>query len=261
MMQASATEQVETLVSQTSDTPVEKIIFLVVVVGVTALLSHVVVRALKRALDSSRMPNASIFVHIVRALLWFFALLLVLEPVFGISPTAFVAALGVTSLVVSLGMQDTISNLVGGIALTATKVVVPGDIIETSQGRGRVLDITLRDTRVKDASGNIQTIPNSLLNKSSLTKLSDVEATTVRISFMVAPEKDLEAVALEAKELVEQALLGKIEPGTTSVLFDGMDAFGVRATLSVRAQGSWPVYGLADAATRAICKCAWLAKV
>ena len=90
---------------------------LVVAVAIAALVQRVVVRLMHRLLDASNLPSASIFINIVRALIWALALLSVMRPVFGVDPAGFVAALGVVSLAISLGMQDTISNIIGGISL------------------------------------------------------------------------------------------------------------------------------------------------
>ena len=102
---------------------------LVVAVVIALVVQRVVVRLMHKALDASNLPSASIFINIVRALIWALALLGVLQPVFGVDPAGFVAALGVVSLAVSLGMQDTISNIVSGISLMVSKSVQPGDFV------------------------------------------------------------------------------------------------------------------------------------
>ena len=65
-----------------------KIVFLAIVIGIALLVQRIVVHGLKRALDAAGVPKASIFVNIVRTIIWVFALLAVLEPVFGVQPTA-----------------------------------------------------------------------------------------------------------------------------------------------------------------------------
>ena len=94
-----------------------KAVIFVVVFFIAFLIEHFAVKLSKKALDSSKLPSASIFVNIIRGIIWAFAILAVLQPVFGIQPTAFVTALGVTSIAFSFGLQDTISNLVGGLGL------------------------------------------------------------------------------------------------------------------------------------------------
>ena len=107
----------------------DKSVTLVIAVVIAALIERVVVRLMHRLLDASELPSASLFINIARALIWVLALLGVLKPVFGVDPAGFVAALGVVSLAVSLGMQDTISNIIGGISLMVSKAVQPGDYI------------------------------------------------------------------------------------------------------------------------------------
>lgn len=257
-----ATQGVDAVVEATSSTPVGKIVLLVVVVLITALVSHVITHAIRHLLNVSSMPSGSIFVNIARALTWFFALLLVLDPVFGVSPTAFVTALGVTSLVVSLGMQDTIANLVGGVALTAGKVIQPGDIIEVSGTRGEVLDVTLRDTRVRDSFGNVQSIPNSVLNKSALLKLTAREAHTARLSFQAKPQANLAAVEHDAVQAATHALASKLDfsqPPAVSIFFDGMDALGTNCTLSVVLKSREELAAAKNTATQALSNFTWLA--
>lgn len=262
LSRADAAEGVDAVVAATSSTLVGKVVLLVVVVLLTMLISYLITHAIRRLLNVSSMPSGSIFVNIARGLTWFFALLLVLEPVFGVSPTAFVTALGVTSLVVSLGMQDSISNLVGGVALTAAKVVQPGDVIEVSGTRGEVLDVTLRDTRVRDSFGNVQAIPNSVLNKSALIKLTAREAACARVSFLAKPGADLAKVEREATQAVMHALANELDfsqPPAVSIFFNGMGAQGTNATLSVVVKSREELGSAKDSATRALAQFAWLA--
>ncbi len=94
---------------------------------------------LKKALDSSKLPSASIFVNILRGVIWTFAILAVLQPVF-IQPTAFVTALGVTSIALSFGLQDTISNLAGRLGPYAGRgVIKPGDQVSIELSPVRLL--------------------------------------------------------------------------------------------------------------------------
>ena len=92
---------------------IDKVIALVVAVAIALVIQRVVVRLMHKVLDASKLdasnlPSASLFINIVRAVIWALALLSVMRPVFGVDPAGFVAALGVVSIAVSLGMQDTI---------------------------------------------------------------------------------------------------------------------------------------------------------
>ena len=75
-----------------------RVVYLAIVVVIALVVQRFLVRALHKVLDNSEIPSASIFINIVRALLWLLALLSVLKPVFGVDPTGFMAALGVAKV-------------------------------------------------------------------------------------------------------------------------------------------------------------------
>ena len=96
-------------------------------VVVALVVQHFALHLARRVLKASDVPSASIFLNILRALIWSLAVLSILQPVFGMDPSGFVTALGVASVAISLGLQDTISNLISGLSLMAGKVIKPGD--------------------------------------------------------------------------------------------------------------------------------------
>ena len=129
------------------------------------------------------MPNASIFINILRAVVWTLAVGTVLQPVFGINPTTIFTALGIGGLAVSLGMKDTIANIIGGFGLMLGRVIQPGDLVNVAGTDGVVEDINWRQTVVRERNGNIKIIPNSILNTASLEKLNPSNEMLVRVPF------------------------------------------------------------------------------
>ena len=123
-----------------------RVVFLATVFVIALIIEHLVIRVSRRALDASRIPSASIFLNVIRSIIWMFAILSVLQPVFGIQPTAFVTALGVTSIALSFGLQDTVSNLIGGLGLMLAGVIKPGDHVTIGDISGEVTDINWRST-------------------------------------------------------------------------------------------------------------------
>ena len=100
-----------------------KLILLAVVLIVAALIDKALTKVVRRVLDKSQVPNASIFVNIMRAVVWVFAIGTLLQPVFGINPTTIFTALGIGGLAVSLGLKDTIANVIGGFGLMLGRVI------------------------------------------------------------------------------------------------------------------------------------------
>lgn len=111
-----------------------KIIFLLVAIVAALLITKGLARVMRKVLDRTDMPSASIFINIMRVLVWILAASIVLQPVFGISPTTLMTALGVGGIAVSLGLKDTVANVISGFGLMLGKVIQPGDLCR-SRGR------------------------------------------------------------------------------------------------------------------------------
>jgi CRP-like cAMP-binding protein len=89
--------------------------------------------------------------------------------VWGVDLSAALTALGVTSLVISFALQDTLSGLASGFTLLADQPFAPGDWIESDDVEGRVLDVNWRATRIRDRNGDLVVIPNGQLANARIT--------------------------------------------------------------------------------------------
>ncbi|MEE1272933.1 MAG: mechanosensitive ion channel [Olegusella sp.] len=197
---------------------VGKIVYLAVAVAVALVVQRILVRIARKAFAASDLPSASIFINVLRALIWSLALISVLQPVFGVQPTAFVTALGVVSVAISLGLQDTISNLIGGFSLLLFRVIQPGDHVTVGSVTGTVRDVTWRSTAVVDLAGNLQIIPNSVLNSTSLTKVTDKNFNCAKLPLLVRADADLSDVEADIRAAAASALVGRTDPANDLVL-------------------------------------------
>ena len=198
----------------------DKVIVLVVAVAIALVIQRVVVRLMHKVLDASNLPSASLFINIVRAVIWALVLLSVMRPVFGVDPAGFVAALGVVSIAVSLGMQDTISNIIGGISLMLSKSVQPGDYITVGGVTGEVTDVNWRSTTVLMRGGAEEVIPNSVLSKTALTRITPWSVGYCGVPIAVVPGANLDAVARECCEVAARELADLLDPAfETDVVF------------------------------------------
>lgn len=188
-----------------------RVVTFLVVFFIAFLIEHFAVKLSRKALDSSKLPSASIFVNIIRGIIWAFAILVVLQPVFGIQPTAFVTALGVTSIALSFGLQDTISNLVGGLGLMLGGVVKPGDQVSIGNISGEVIDMNWRSTIVRDRGGKVDIIPNSVLNKTALVHRTRWDVTEVSVTIVLKPSADLDAVTQEIIETIQETVASQLD--------------------------------------------------
>ena len=213
---------------------VKKALFVVAVCLVAYVLQRIATRATRHILEKGHVPKGTIFINVIRALIWFLALLTVLEPVFGVQPTAFVAALGVVSVAVSFGMQNTISNIVAGLGLMIAHVIEVGDWIEVGGYQGVVTDITWRATTIKALIGDVIVIPNSVLNSTTLRKMAPLSSRSVTISLDIHPEADMAEVERDIRESVTKAVAEWRDPDLDIHLIEqGFGSFGFRLDVRV----------------------------
>ena len=235
-------------------------VIILVAVIIALVIQHIAVRLAHRVLDASNVPSVSILINILRGLIWFLALLSVMEPVFGVAPSYFVATLGVVSVAVSLGLQDTISNIIGGLSLMLAHVIKPGDEIAVGSVTGEVTDVTWRSTTVRNRSGAVEVIPNSVLNKTSLTRRIPFEVGRVDVPFDAVQGADLTAITNEILPVVEEALGEYRDPAIpTLVLFSSMEAYGIKGTIIAHVNKDIMTGVAADKIVRALEGKPWIA--
>lgn len=238
-----------------------KMVFFAVVCAIALGLQAVATRAINHLLERANIPKGSIIVNLVRVLIWFLALLAVLEPVFGVQPTAFVAALGVTSIAISFGLQTTISNIISGLGLMLARVIEVGDWIEVGSYQGVVTDITWRSTTVRTLIGDTIVIPNSVLSSTTLRKLSDLSARSFVVSLDIHPEADMAEVERDIRKSVENACAQYIDPELGVILFhQGYGPFGFRIDVRVGLRTMDDQVIARSAAIQAVSQRPWLAR-
>ena len=82
------------------------------------------------------------------------------------------AALGVTSIVVGLALQEPLGNLFSGLMLLMERPFEIGDSIEVGGVAGTVKEINWRSAHIEALGGMIQVVPNSTLNKETISNYS-----------------------------------------------------------------------------------------
>jgi moderate conductance mechanosensitive channel len=86
-------------------------------------------------------------------------------PEFGFNVTPVAATAAVASLALGFGAQTLVKDLINGFFIVFEDQYVVGDMIQLNGEIGRVEYLTLRRTVLRNASGAIVTIPNSLVGQ------------------------------------------------------------------------------------------------
>ena len=79
----------------------------------------------------------------------------------GVNTTALIASVGILTLVVGLGAQRLIADIIAGMFIVFENEYNVGEIVAIDDFRGEVVEIGIRSTKLLDTAGNIKIINNS----------------------------------------------------------------------------------------------------
>lgn len=185
---------------------VYSIIVFAIILFLTWLVEHIVFKIIKNfgKREHNPLPSSTIFANIARVFIWLAGIAIGAKAAFDFDLTGVVAALGVGGIALSLGLQDTLQNLIGGLQVSMGKLVEPGDFIEVGGQRGQVVDINWRHTVIQDQTGPTFIIPNSVMNKNSITRLGI--SGWRNVPFQLPVNADLESFKQKALEALERTI-------------------------------------------------------
>ncbi|MDY7105050.1 MAG: mechanosensitive ion channel family protein [Actinomycetota bacterium] len=164
----------------------------------------------RRHLARDRQPLPQLLLALPRLLVLLVVAWLLVGVVWGIDLSAALTALGVTSLVVSFALQETLSGLASGVLLLGDQPFQPGDWISTDDTEGVVVDVNWRTSRLKDRNGDMVTVPNSAMANAKIVNYSR----PARLHRVVVPVQ----VAFSNPPTLAKAMLLDAARGTDGVL-------------------------------------------
>jgi small-conductance mechanosensitive channel/CRP-like cAMP-binding protein len=139
------------------------------------------------------------FKNIITAFVIVVTALVLLKEILDINVTSLIATTTVLTATIGLAFQSTLANMLAGLTIHLEKPLKQGDWISAGGHEGRVMDITLRSTRIMTIENNEVFIPNSkVLSEAvvnfSLPGLDHVKKLTVGISYNIPPNKAKNAI-------------------------------------------------------------------
>lgn len=230
-----------------------KIIAAIVILVIVGAVSHVLVKWLRHIMqrDNNPIPQSSIFVNITRGIIWGIGICLVLDSCFNVNMSALIAALGVGGIALSLGFQDTLSNLIGGVQISFMRIVQPGDNIQVGNNKGVVQDVTWRHATIKNRNGETVVIPNSVISKNAVVHLPPPER--ISVPFMALSSDDLDSMAEQIVQIAHEIAAQYAEiVSEPNVLFTEVTAEGIMGKVLVEIDDAEQATPVSDAITRAI---------
>jgi small-conductance mechanosensitive channel len=144
------------------------------------------------AQGSWRQRVPTIFRDVTRFLLIAVGLALIFSYVWGVRVGGLFTALGVTSVVIGLMLQNSVGQIVSGLFMLFEQPFRIGDWLDTPAARGRIVEANWRAVHVQTDHG-LQITPNSVLAATSFTNLSrppGAHRLSITTTFSVADAPD-----------------------------------------------------------------------
>lgn len=116
-----------------------------------------------------RIPG--IFLDVARFVVIAVGLAMIFAYIWGANVKGLFTALGVTSIVVGLTLQNSVGQIISGLLMLFEQPFKLGDWIDTPAAKGRVVEVNWRAVHLETGTG-LQITPNSVLAAASITNLS-----------------------------------------------------------------------------------------
>ncbi len=139
-------------------TLIQSVIYVVVIYAVCKLIR---ILLHKKMVKSNRVKTVLTLVDGLVKYACAIAIVIFILQALGVNATAIFASVGILTLVIGLGCQSLIADVVAGMFIVFENEYNVGEIITVGDFRGTVTEIGIRATKILDLAGNIKIINNS----------------------------------------------------------------------------------------------------
>lgn len=210
------------------------------------LVIRIVMKVIDQMLDkASRLQSLRVYIRSVVKVLLYFVLVLTVAPAFGINVTSLIALLSVAGLAVSLALQNTLSNLAGGIMVLLSKPFEVGDYVESEGVSGTVTGVDLAYTTIVTVDNKEVFVPNSHISAAKITNYNRLGKRRVDLNFTASYDAPTATVKKAIQEVVDaQGALILSDPAP-AILLSEYQASSIQYTVRVWVDAAdyWTVYG------------------
>jgi small conductance mechanosensitive channel len=149
-----------------------------------------------------RIKTVSVVARSLITLFWIGIGFLVALGASGVNITPILAGVGLLGAAISLASQNFIKDAINGFFIIIEDQYAVGDVINVGNATGLVENINLRITQIRDAEGQLITIPNSKIeivaNLSSHWSRADIH---IPVAYQTDIDKALELIHREAEKM------------------------------------------------------------
>jgi small-conductance mechanosensitive channel/CRP-like cAMP-binding protein len=200
---------------------IETLFWLCIIHGALSLLNTIVFAQAGENSWRARVPK--LLIDLSRLFLVLLGAAIVLATVWRADLAGLVTALGVSSLVIGLALQDTLGSVMSGIALLFERPFAIGDWLRVGDIIGQVIDINWRAVRLKTLEQEMVVIPHRLIGSDIIRNFSRpqrLHAERVRVSFSYNDPPNLAKQVLRITALETQGILINPTPQIFTISYD-----------------------------------------
>lgn len=196
------------------------------IVSISLAVIWIVLSLIKRFFGKKTQRGKTVTLLICNLIKWISTVVLVIVvlAVWGVNTGALITGAGVITLVVGLGMQSLISDVVAGLFIVFENDFNVGDIITVGDFRGTVTSIGIRTTKL-EARGNVKIINNSEI-RGVLNQTKNLSTALSEIS--VSYGEDLPKVEEIIKNKIKYL---NVEGAVGDVVYEGVKELGSSSVL------------------------------
>ena len=183
------------ITSALSAVTLENVLPAVLVLLVGALFIRVILKLTKKSLAKTRLEKAAAtLIYSLLKVVLIVLLGLMTASKLGIDVTGVVALASVASLALSLALQDSLSNVIGGFLLLSNHPFHTGDYVEIAGQGGTVQTIDITYTKLTTGDNKTISIPNSAVVASQIVNYSTSGTRRVEINVSASYDSPIDTV-------------------------------------------------------------------
>lgn len=198
---------------------------LVIILALLSTLNIVLFTGARKGSWRQRVP--SIFVDLVRLVIVVVCLAVLFSWVWGADVGGLFTALGVSSIVIGLALQNAAGSVISGLLLLFEQPFQLGDWLDTGTTRGRVVEVNWRAVHI-DTGNGIQVVPTASLAGSSFTNLSRVRGKYTAVAAVSYATDDAPYAVMALMTRVAESLPGTHQDEVPTVTYLGSAKYEIQ---------------------------------
>ena len=183
---------------------VGKVLTALLLLAVCLIVMKLLMKAVNKMLQRTGIDRSlhSFLKTAIKAVLIFLTVVIVADSL-GIPMNSLIALFSVAGLAVSLAVQNSLSNVAGGIQVLTSKPFKIGDYVEAGGIEGNVTEIGILYTRITTWDNKLIQIPNSQISSEKIVNHTAEPERRVDLKFTVSYDAPVETVKKAALEVIE----------------------------------------------------------